>query len=47
MTDALGTLSLASLRDGAFEQGDVDLSVQVAGQVAIAVEMRSHQKSAN
>jgi len=35
---ALGTLSLASLRDGAFEQGDVDLLVQVAGQVAIAVE---------
>jgi formate hydrogenlyase transcriptional activator len=35
---ALGTLSLASLRDSAFEQGDVDLLVQVAGQVAIAVE---------
>jgi formate hydrogenlyase transcriptional activator len=35
---ALGTLSLGSLRDGAFEQGDVDLLVQVAGQVAIAVE---------
>jgi formate hydrogenlyase transcriptional activator len=35
---ALGTLSLASLRDAAFEQGDVDLLVQVAGQVAIAVE---------
>jgi formate hydrogenlyase transcriptional activator len=35
---ALGTLSLASLRDGAFQQGDVDLLVQVAGQVAIAVE---------
>ena len=35
---ALGTLSLASLRDGAFDQGDVDLLVQVAGQVAIAVE---------
>jgi formate hydrogenlyase transcriptional activator len=35
---ALGTLSLASLRDGAFEQGDVDLLAQVAGQVAIAVE---------
>jgi formate hydrogenlyase transcriptional activator len=34
----LGTLSLASLRDAAFEQGDVDLLVQVAGQVAIAVE---------
>jgi len=34
----LGTLSLASLRDRAFEQGDVDLLVQVAGQVAIAVE---------
>ncbi len=34
----LGTLSLASLRDGAFQQGDVDLLVQVAGQVAIAVE---------
>ncbi len=35
---ALGTLSLASLRDDAFEQGDVDLLGQVAGQVAIAVE---------
>ena len=35
---ALGTMSLASLRDGAFQQGDVDLLVQVAGQVAIAVE---------
>ena len=34
----LGTLSLASLRDGAFKQSDVDLLVQVAGQVAIAVE---------
>jgi formate hydrogenlyase transcriptional activator len=34
----LGTLSLASLRDAAFEQDDVDLLVQVAGQVAIAVE---------
>ena len=35
---ALGTMSLASLRDTAFQQGDVDLLVQVAGQVAIAVE---------
>jgi formate hydrogenlyase transcriptional activator len=35
---ALGTLSLASLRDAAFQQRDVDLLVQVAGQVAIAVE---------
>jgi formate hydrogenlyase transcriptional activator len=34
----LGTLSLASLRDAAFQQADVDLLVQVAGQVAIAVE---------
>jgi formate hydrogenlyase transcriptional activator len=34
----LGTLSLASLHDAAFQQGDVDLLVQVAGQVAIAVE---------
>ena len=34
----LGTISLASLRDAAFQQGDVDLLVQVAGQVAIAVE---------
>ncbi len=34
----LGTISLASLRDGAFQQDDVDLLVQVAGQVAIAVE---------
>src|SRR5258705_1797254 len=33
---ALGTLSLASLRDAAFQQGDVDLLVQVAGQVAVA-----------
>ena len=35
---ALGTLSLGSLRDAAFQQSDVDLLVQVAGQVAIAVE---------
>jgi formate hydrogenlyase transcriptional activator len=35
---ALGTLGLASLRDGTFQQGDVDLLGQVAGQVAIAVE---------
>lgn len=35
---ALGTLSLASLRDAAFQQGDVDLLVQVAVQVAIAAE---------
>jgi formate hydrogenlyase transcriptional activator len=35
---ALGTLSLASLRDSAFQQGDVDLLAQVASQVAIAVE---------
>src|ERR1700693_671704 len=34
----LGTLSLASLRDAAFQQSDVDLRAQVAGQVAIAVE---------
>jgi formate hydrogenlyase transcriptional activator len=34
----LGTISLASLRDAAFQQGDVDLLVQVATQVAIAVE---------
>jgi formate hydrogenlyase transcriptional activator len=34
----LGTISLASLRDVAFQQDDVDLLVQVAGQVAIAVE---------
>jgi formate hydrogenlyase transcriptional activator len=34
----LGTLTLASLRDAAFQQGDVDLLVQVAGQVAIALE---------
>jgi formate hydrogenlyase transcriptional activator len=34
----LGTISLASLRDAAFQQGDVDLLFQVAGQVAIAVE---------
>ena len=35
---ALGTLSLASLREGAFTQEDVDLLAQVANQVAIAVE---------
>ena len=34
----LGTLSLASLREGAFTQEDVDLLTQVANQVAIAVE---------
>ena len=34
----LGTLSLASLRDVAFQQDDVDLLFQVSGQVAIAVE---------
>ena len=34
----LGTLTLASLRDAAFQQRDVDLLVQVAGQVAIAAE---------
>ena len=34
----LGTLSLASLREGAFLQEDVDLLTQVASQVAIAVE---------
>jgi formate hydrogenlyase transcriptional activator len=35
---ALGTLSLASLRDAAFQQGDVDLLAQVATQVSIAVD---------
>jgi formate hydrogenlyase transcriptional activator len=35
---ALGTLSLASLRDAAFQQGDVDLLAQVASQVSIAVD---------
>ncbi|MBZ5514666.1 MAG: sigma 54-interacting transcriptional regulator [Acidobacteriia bacterium] len=35
---SLGTLSLASLREGAFTQEDVDLLTQVANQVAIAVE---------
>ena len=35
---ALGTISLASLRDAAFQQGDVDLLFQVSGQVSIAVE---------
>jgi formate hydrogenlyase transcriptional activator len=34
----LGTLTLASLREGAFTQEDVDLLTQVANQVAIAVE---------
>jgi formate hydrogenlyase transcriptional activator len=35
---ALGTISLASLRDAAFQQGDADLLFQVSSQVAIAVE---------
>ncbi len=35
---ALGTLNVASLREGAFSQEDVDLLSQVANQVAIAVE---------
>jgi len=34
----LGTISLASLHDAAFQQGDVDLLFQVSDQVAIAVE---------
>ncbi len=34
----LGTISLASLRDAAFQQGDVDLLFQVSDQMAIAVE---------
>ncbi len=34
----LGTLSLASLRAGAFTQEDVDLLMRVANQVAIAIE---------
>src|SRR5260370_27317572 len=34
---ALGTLSLASLRHAAFQQGDVDLLAQVAGAGASAV----------
>ena len=34
----LGTLNVASLRDSAFTQEDVDLLSQVAAQVAIAVE---------
>jgi formate hydrogenlyase transcriptional activator len=34
----LGTLNIASLRPGAFTQEDVDLLVQVASQIAIAVE---------
>jgi formate hydrogenlyase transcriptional activator len=34
----LGTLSLSSLRSGAFTQGDVDLLMRVANQVAIAIE---------
>jgi formate hydrogenlyase transcriptional activator len=34
----LGTLSLASLREGAFTQEDVDLLAQIANQVAVAVE---------
>jgi formate hydrogenlyase transcriptional activator len=35
---AVGTISLASLRDGAFQFDDVDLLFQISGQVAIAVE---------
>jgi formate hydrogenlyase transcriptional activator len=34
----LGILSLASMREGAFTQEDVDLLAQVASQIAIAVE---------
>lgn len=34
----LGTLSLASLREGAFSEEDVDLLMQVANQIAIAIE---------
>jgi formate hydrogenlyase transcriptional activator len=34
----LGTITLASFRDNAFQHGDVDLLFQVSGQVAIAVE---------
>lgn len=37
-TRVLGTLTLASRQDGAFSQRDLDLLVQVANQVAIAVE---------
>jgi formate hydrogenlyase transcriptional activator len=35
---ALGTLSLASSREGAFTQEDIDLLAQVAQQIAIAIE---------
>ena len=34
----LGTLNLASLRDRAFTQEDVDLLAQIANQIAIAIE---------
>ncbi len=34
----LGTLNIASLRPSAFSQDDVDLLIQVANQIAIAVE---------
>jgi formate hydrogenlyase transcriptional activator len=34
----LGTLTLGSFRDGAFQQSDVDLLFQVGSQVAIAME---------
>ena len=34
----LGTLSVASLRESAFRQEDVELLSQIAGQVAIAIE---------
>ena len=34
----LGTLSLSSLRPGAFNQEDIDLLMRVANQVAIAIE---------
>ena len=35
---AVGTITLASFRDGAFQHDDVDLLFQVSAQVAIAVE---------
>src|SRR5215475_4703055 len=36
--EALGTLAVASFREAAYNQADVDFLTQIAGQVAIAVQ---------
>lgn len=36
--NALGTLAIASLREGAFTEADAELLSQIAAHVAIAVE---------